>query len=60
MLGTDRLVTAEEIAEGLDGRVQARGWLGWTRTLSRAEWIRLGAFGAAAIGLCHPHNSTHA
>jgi len=51
MLGTDRLVTAEEIAEGLDGRVQARGWLGWTRTLSRAEWVRLGAFGAAVLGL---------
>ena len=26
-------------------------WLGWTRTLSRAEWARLGAFGAAVLGL---------
>ena len=26
-------------------------WLGWTRTLSRAEWVRLGAFGAAVLAL---------
>jgi high-affinity nickel-transport protein len=26
-------------------------WLGWTRTLSRAEWVRLAAFGAAILGL---------